>query len=122
MKLRLIRPILCPLCGYRMGKGDMRRDGFRCPACGEWLHIDADESYILLKVALWAYVLTPIISLAVGLSWRAVLAWTVGVPLAIAGVGGFIRGWFFPKLARGAIPRGKVSLRVTPPDDLPKKE
>jgi hypothetical protein len=122
MKLRLIRPILCPLCGFRMGKGDMHINGFQCPGCAEWLHIDTDDIYTIAKPVAWAYIISFFVTLSVGLSWWAVLAWSVGAPLALGGVVAFIRGWFWPKLARGAIPRGKVSLRVTPPDDLPKKE
>jgi hypothetical protein len=104
-----------------MGKGEMRRDGFRCNGCGEWLHIDTSDTDMVLKVALWAYVLTPIILLAAGLSWRSVLGFTVGIPLTVALVGGFVRGWFGATLARGGVPHGKVSLRVTPSDDPPKK-
>lgn len=96
--------------------------GFRCPGCGEWLHIDTDYVYTILKPVGWAYIITLLVTLAAGLSWWAVLAWSVGAPFAIGGVVACIRGWFWPKLARGAVPRGKVSLRVTPPDEPPKEE
>jgi len=122
MKIRLVRPIVCPLCGYRMGKGDMHRYGFRCPGCREWLHLDTDGTYAIVKVALWAYIVAFFVTLLAGLSWRAILAWTVGVPLTITVVGSFIGGWFRPKLARGAVPRGSASLRITPPDEPAKKE
>ena len=106
-----------------MGKGDMRRDGFRCPGCREWLHIDViSNTETILKMAAWGYILAFWITAIAGLPWRAILVWTFGVPTAVSILGGFIRGWFFPKLARGAVPRGEVSLRVTPPDEPPKKE
>jgi hypothetical protein len=122
MKPRLVRLILCPLCGYRMGKGDIRPNGFRCPSCGEWLHVDTDASYTIAKIAAWAYILAFWITAIAGLTWRGILLWTLGLPTAIIIAGNFIMGWFCPKLARGVVPRGKVSLRVTPPDDPPKKE
>jgi hypothetical protein len=104
-----------------MGKGDIHLHGFRCPGCGEWLHSDTDFIYPLVKLVPWAYLLALVITLSAGLSWWAVLALSVGGPLAVGGLVVFIRGWFSPKLARGAVPRGKVSLRVTPPDDPPKR-
>ena len=104
-----------------MGKGDIHLHGFRCPGCGEWLHVDTDAIYPVAKMAAWGYILAAWITVIAGLTWREILVWTLGVPTTIAIVGNLIMGWFWPKLARGAVTRGKVSLRITPPDDPPKK-
>jgi len=92
MKIRLVRPILCPLCGYRMGRGDMRPSGFRCPGCGEWLHVDTDGIYTIAKLAAWGYILAFCVTAIAGLPWRTILVWTLGVPTAIGVVGSFVGG------------------------------
>ena len=103
-----------------MGKGDMNRYGFRCPGCGEWLHVDSDKAYGVAKIALWGFVLALFVTAFGGLSVRWIIFWTVGVSFGISVVGGAVGGWFFPKLSRGVVPKGKVSLSILPRDDPPK--
>lgn len=85
------------------------------------MHTDTSDVAIVTKVALWAYVFTLFVTVLAGLPWYKVVIWMGGVSMSIALIGGAFIGWFWPKLARGVVPRGKANLSILANSENPKE-
>jgi hypothetical protein len=111
--------LTCPVCGFRMGKELFRREGFECPRCRSFLHLDERYSYI--AAALCAP-LALFISYIAGLDGLAFVLGTAvawALLLALCGVGA---AYYFPKLAVGLPPHDRVILHIPPADDQAREQ
>lgn len=102
-----------------MEKELFRREGFECPKCGSFLH--ADE-WIVYIAAILSIPLAALISYLAGLDGLAFFLGTAVLWLLLLVLSGVGIGLYYPKLAVGLPPHGRVILRIPPPDDPPKDE
>jgi hypothetical protein len=113
------RPLLCPVCGFQMEKELFRREGFNCPNCGSFLHLA--ESTIQIAAAA-SIPLAALISYVVGLSGLVFFLVTVVLAILLFVLACVAIACYFPKLASGLPPYGRVILHIPSSDDPPKDE
>ena len=108
--------VRCPLCGFEMGKEIVRYEGFKCPKCGRFLHVDDRFA----KMSFWcSIVLGVVLAYLSDFSGFKFVLSAIVFSLSMGLGANFLVGWFWLKLAAGGAPYAKGSLRITPPDDPP---
>ena len=112
----IARGILCPACGYRMEKGEIHTDAFRCPGCGQWLEPDRS---IVLPGALVSMLCGVLVSYLAGLSGITFLLVALLISFLLACLVGFVTTLLRPRLVRRSPVYGK-DFRITGPPDPPK--
>jgi hypothetical protein len=84
----------CPVCGWRMRKGDVRSGSFSCPGCGIQLHVDTSRWW---AVALVSGLMSFLIGELGGFSGLALLAVSAVVWFPLVYALAFLEAWLLPK-------------------------
>ena len=108
------RPALCPVCAYRMRKGDIHPGTIICPGCRQPLHIEHRHA---LFIGLTTFLLTSAVLFFAGLRGLVLVVSALllhfPIYMAIAAIKAWLRG---VTLARGGASYSKANLRITPKD------
>lgn len=118
--------VTCPVCGWQMRKGELRRGSFSCPGCKEKLHWPEpsrlEESAIVVAFVVVPF-LVPYLLGARGenvVFYGLVLLLPLGSAVAVAM--GLLRALLFPRKlqrhAAGWLDEGTI-LHITSPPDPP---
>ena len=120
--------VSCPVCGWQMRKGELRRGSFSCPGCKEKLHwaepCRLEVSATVVAIAVVPFLVPYLLGARGGnvLLYGLVLLLPLGSAVAVAM--GVLRALLFPrKLQRHAAgwPDEGTILHITSPPD-PRKE
>jgi len=118
--------VTCPVCGWLMRKGDIRRGGFACPGCKERLRWPEISGYEHAALVVGGFLLAFLIPYWMGaqgnnLLWYAI-ALILPISLALGAALGVLRAFLFPaKLERDPTPDGGRILDITGPPDSSNK-
>jgi len=116
--IKLVKPVLCPACGFRMEKGQVRIGEFRCPGCGGLLESD---TRLVLPIALISLPLGVLITYLTGLSGMGFVLAALILSFVISCAGNFITAFLRPRLTLRRPVYG-LDFRITGPPDAPKKD
>ena len=110
----------CPVCGWEIGWGDLRRERFTCPGCKERLRLEESDTDILVVGG--SAMLALLISYVAGVQGYDYLWSSVILYFVICGVCGALRGLLFPrKVERDPSTNDGKILHLTGPSDSSKK-
>jgi hypothetical protein len=111
--------LTCPVCSCQIERELYRREGFRCPKCGSFLHLDERFAYVAAVLCVPVAVL---ISNAAGLEGLSLFLGAAVLWVLLLALSGVAVAYCYPKLAVGLPPHGRIILHIPPPDDRPKDQ
>ena len=92
--------LTCPVCGWEMRRGEIRRDGFACPGCKERLLL-SDPGWAIFVVVWGAYVLALLIPTEAGVRGYRLFLYAIIIYVLMIFVSTVLRVSLFPpKLER----------------------
>jgi hypothetical protein len=106
--------LTCPACGFQMRKGLFRKEGFECPNCGTFLHLDERITYLVAVLSIALAVLIPYLA---GLDGLTFFLASIVLIVVLLVIGCVALAYYYPKLAVGLPPHGSVILHIPPPVD-----
>jgi hypothetical protein len=112
----------CPVCGWQMRKGDLRRGIFACPGCKATLRFEEGHETGLVMVG--SGLLALIVTYKGGAQGYAFLLYAAPLSLVFACAAGALRGFLFPRKLKRVISAdddGRI-LHITGPSDSAKNE
>jgi hypothetical protein len=114
--------VTCPVCGWQMGKGDLRLESFACPGCKAKLRLEEPREMGLVMVG--SGLLALLVTYLAGAQGYAYLLCAAVLYFVFCGAAGAVRGFLFPRRLQrdtAADGDGRI-LHLTGPPDPPNEQ